>query len=100
MISFLLSLVPQSTRAKIVPYHRLMGTIITISIAAIALIGINEKMIFKAADYKLLGMESMLANFAGLATMIVGLGSIFIQIKPEYKRVEQRRPRFENVELN
>ena len=77
-----------------------MGTIITISIAAIALIGINEKMIFKAADYKLLGMESMLANFAGLATMIVGLGSIFIQIKPEYKRVEQRRPRFENVELN
>ena len=75
-----------------------MGTIITISIAAIAVIGINEKMIFNK-EYKQLAADTMLGNFAGLATMIVGLVAIYIQIKPEYKRVEQRRPRFELVEM-
>jgi len=98
ILSFLLSLVPPSTRAKLIPYHRTMGTIITISIAAIAVIGINEKMIFNK-EYKQLNADTMLGNFAGLATMIVGLVAIYIQIKPEYKRVEQRRPRFELVEM-
>ena len=75
-----------------------MGTIITIAIATIAVIGINEKMIFNK-DYKQLQTDTMLGNFAGLATMIVGLVAIYIQIKPEYKRIEQRRSRFELVEM-
>ena len=53
--------------------------------------GINEKMIFKAADYKLKGGETMVANFLGLAVAIGGSIAAYIQIKPDLKRPEERR---------
>jgi len=93
VLSFLLSLVPPTSRAFILPYHRAFGTILTIGIVMAAVIGINEKMIFpnNLGFYKEKGSLGMIANFFGLFLLFIGSISVYIQIKPDFKRTENKR---------
>ena len=101
-------MVPPTSRAFILPYHRAFGTILTIGIGELilriharrmfyvsvmaAVIGINEKMIFpnNLGFYKEKGSLGMIANFFGLFLVFIGSISVYIQIKPDFKRTENK----------
>lgn len=90
------------------PYHRAFGTILTIGIGELilrihtrlisyilvmaAVIGINEKMIFpnNLGFYKEKGSLGMIANFFGLFLVFIGSISVYIQVKPDFKRTENK----------
>ena len=55
-----------------------------------ALIGINEKMMFKLDDYKSKDSESVVANVLGLFLTFTSAIAVYIQIRPEFRRVENR----------
>ena len=57
-----------------------------------AVIGINEKMIFpnNLGFYKEKGSLGMIANCFGLFLLLIGSISVYIQIKPDFKRTENK----------
>ena len=62
------------------------------SLVMAAVIGINEKMIFpnNLGFYKEKGSLGMIANVFGLFLLFIGSISVYIQIKPDFKRTENK----------
>ena len=58
-----------------------------------AVIGINEKMIFgnNIASYKEKGSFGAIANTFGIFLLFIGAISVYIQIRPDFKRSENKR---------
>lgn len=51
-----------------------------------ALVGINEKMMFKLDNYKSKDSESVVANILGLFLTLTSAIAVYIQIRPEFRR--------------
>jgi len=91
LFSFLFPLVSPATRTWILPYHRASGIIILAAIVAVGVIGINEKLVFEAAKYKLKTAFGIVPNLFGTFLFGFGLVAIAILVRPDLKREENRR---------
>jgi len=58
--------------------------------AAIAMIGINEKLVFNVGEYKKKAASGTVPNIFGLILFSFAAIAVTILIRPEYKREENR----------
>jgi len=90
LFSFLFPLVSPAVRSKILPVHRASGIILFTGIAGIAMIGINEKLVFEVGKYKVKDAFGIIPNIFGLILFLFAAVGTFILVRPEYKREENR----------
>jgi len=90
MFSFLFPLVSPAVRTKILPVHRASGIVLFAGIAGIAMIGINEKLVFEVGKYKVKDAFGIIPNIFGLILFLFACVGTFILVRPEYKREENR----------
>jgi len=58
--------------------------------AGIAMIGINEKLVFEVGKYKVKDAFGIIPNIFGLILFLFACVGTFILVRPEYKREENR----------
>lgn len=87
-IAFLKPGLKQQQRTKLMPWHRLIGSMILVLAATAAITGISELVIFQDKDgvYSKFAPITFIANFAGLATIIMTTISIYLLTAPQYLR--------------
>ena len=64
---------------------------ILLCLAGIAMVGINEKLVFEVGKYKLKDAFGIIPNVFGLILFLFACVGTFILARPEYKREENRR---------
>lgn len=75
-------------RAQMMPWHRLLGAMILVLAATAAITGIAELVIFQDQNgaYQKFTPITFIANFAGIAVVMMTAASIYLVTAPQYLR--------------
>lgn len=91
-IAFLRPGLAPSIRAKMMPWHRKMGTVILVLAAMAAITGIAELVIFQDGDkhpYSKFEPITYIANFAGMSVVIMTIATVYLVTASHYLRPSQ-----------
>lgn len=87
-IAFLKPGLTLQKRAQLMPWHRLAGAMVLVLAATAAITGITELVIFqdRDGDYSKFTAITFIANFAGIAIVLMTAASIYLVTAPQYIR--------------
>lgn len=86
-VAFLKPGLSMSTRAMLMPWHRLAGAMLLVLASAAALTGITETVLFQGiSDYSSFKPITFIANFSGVSLIFSAAGVIYLLTESSFKR--------------
>jgi cytochrome b-561 len=86
-VAFLKPGLTQQRRKRLMPWHRLAGTMLLVLAATAAITGITELVIFKHKEvYHTFGAITFIANIAGVSIVLMTATSVYLLTDRQYAR--------------